>query len=116
MGKYSNEIMFSDNGAGVTINEHMVMTLDENGNEDKTGDRKNNIGSKSITVEYSIDGGADFESVNSLVISFDSGSGALKKPSVDSRMIFRIYKTGTEYYKYVVISSLTGNVSILDEL
>jgi prepilin-type N-terminal cleavage/methylation domain-containing protein len=114
MGKYKNVITFTNESSSIKINEHIVMSLKDDGiTEDKTADRVNSIGGKNMTIEYSYDGGSNYSSIDSLKVRFDSGTGALKSQSDDSnRLIFRVHKTGTEYYKYVIINSLTGNISV----
>jgi prepilin-type N-terminal cleavage/methylation domain-containing protein len=114
MGKYRNEITLKNTGSSYTVNERIIVTLNDDGSEGQTNERGTTIGNANVTIEYSLTGTEPYTTLtagNSITLRFDSGSGALKEPSdVSGQLIFRISKSGT--VKYVTITQLTGNVTI----
>ena len=77
------------------------------------------MGSKGVKIEYSMDGGSSFTELttgSSIMLRFDSGSGALKKtaPGDAYYTTFRISKA--DKVKYVIIETLTGRVTASDTL
>jgi prepilin-type N-terminal cleavage/methylation domain-containing protein len=111
MGKYRNNIVLTNTGSGYTVSENILVGFNADESEN-TSQRSTTIGSSNVTIEY-YTGTASYTTLDvgdSLVIRFDSGSGALSEPSgTNGQLIFRISKSGT--VKYVTIAQLTGNIT-----
>lgn len=103
MGKYRNTITVRMDSDKCIVEEKILIKEGE-----PEGIRSSTVGNKGVTVEYSTDNGATYVPLSSVMLRFDSGSGALKEGPTK----FRISKAGTT--KYVVIESLTGRVIVSD--
>lgn len=118
MGKYRNTITVSKDAAtgNIVVSEAIVTQIDESGAE-STITRSSNVGSKSVTFEYSTDGGSTYTELtpgSAITLRFDSGSGALKKTGPGGTYYANYKISKANKTKYVTIETLTGRVVALD--
>jgi prepilin-type N-terminal cleavage/methylation domain-containing protein len=109
MGKYWDKIkLTSSSESGIQISEDILI---DDSSDNGTAKRDTTVGSSSVTIKYKY-GKMDYADLPEagLEIRFNSGTGALVEPTNEGRLIFEISKAGT--VKYVIINSLTGNISV----
>ncbi len=121
MGKYRNIITVSKESGSerIVVKEEVTIKVNPDGSAAQTNERHSVVGSKGVKIEYSMDGGSSFTELttgSSIMLRFDSGSGALKKtaPGDAYYTTFRISKA--DKVKYVIIETLTGRVTASDTL
>lgn len=116
MGKYRNTITVSKNADGnlIVTEDTLVLAKDEEHgiSDDVTSQRFSMVGGKDVKVEYKI-GTGDYQELTteSIVLRYDSGSGAMKKTAPGDAYYtgFKISKADKTWY--VKLETLTGRVS-----